>query len=177
MSNHARLHSIHGRTRSHDRRMDSLLATQSIVTSLLPAGIFFGALLQSLTSDRLGRRGSIIFWSTIFSIGIIIQVTSFGLAQITVGRFVAGLGVGALSAIVPLYAGEVALKELPGALFVLYQVQIARIRFLLGLHRRPWNTPLQVFSFMAYPYWSSAYLGCIPHCRRLLPRITTSSVR
>ncbi|XAO27745.1 hypothetical protein I312_106606 [Cryptococcus bacillisporus CA1280] len=106
------------------------------------------------------RRGSIIFWSTIFSIGIIIQVvTSFGLAQIAVGRFVAGLGVGALSAIVPLYAGEVALKKLPGALLVLYQVQIARIRFLLGLHRRPWNTPLQVFSFMAYPYWSPAYLG------------------
>lgn len=124
---------------------------QSIITSLLSAGTFFGALLQSLTSDRLGRRGSIIFWSTIFSIGIIIQVASFGLAQITVGRFVAGLGVGALSAIVPLYVGEAAPKKLRGTLLVLYQVQIASGLFLayivdLGTHHlkssASWRIPI-----------------------------------
>ncbi|WVQ92725.1 hypothetical protein IAS59_006540 [Cryptococcus gattii] len=124
---------------------------QSIITSLLSAGTFFGALLQSLTSDRLGRRRSIIFWSTIFSIGIIIQVASFGLAQITVGRFIAGLGVGALSAIVPLYVGEAAPKKLRGTLLVLYQVQIASGLFLayivdLGTHHlkssASWRIPI-----------------------------------
>lgn len=45
-------------------------------------------------------------------------------------RFVAGLGVGALSAIVPLYVGEAAPKKLRGALLVLYQVQIASGLFL-----------------------------------------------
>lgn len=40
---------------------------QSIITSLLSAGTFFGALGQTLTSDRIGRKGSIIFWSTIVS--------------------------------------------------------------------------------------------------------------
>lgn len=124
---------------------------QSIITSLLSAGTFFGALLQSFTSDRLGRRGSIIFWSIIFSVGIIIQVSSFGLAQITVGRFVAGLGVGALSAIVPLYVGEAAPKKLRGALLVLYQVQIASGLFLayivdLGTHHlkssASWRIPV-----------------------------------
>ncbi|UOH85377.1 hypothetical protein LQV05_002199 [Cryptococcus neoformans] len=124
---------------------------QSIITSLLSAGTFFGALLQSFTSDRLGRRGSIIFWSTLFSVGIIIQVASFGLAQITVGRFVAGLGVGALSAIVPLYVGEAAPKKLRGALLVLYQVQIASGLFLayivdLGTHHlkssASWRIPV-----------------------------------
>ncbi|WVQ84241.1 hypothetical protein IAT38_006393 [Cryptococcus sp. DSM 104549] len=103
---------------------------QSIITSLLSAGTFFGALLQSLTSDRLGRRGSILFWSVVFTIGIIIQVSAFGYVQITVGRFFAGLGVGALSAIVPLYIGEAAPKKLRGSLLVLYQVQIASGLFL-----------------------------------------------
>jgi SP family sugar:H+ symporter-like MFS transporter len=82
-------------------------------------------LYSGFTSDRLGRRGSIIFWSTIFTIGIIIQTSSFGIAQLTVGRCIAGFGVGALSAIVPLYIGEAAPKKLRGSLLVLYQVQIA----------------------------------------------------
>lgn len=45
--------------------------TQSVITSLLSAGTFFGALLQSFTSDRLGRKGSIMFWSTV--VGVLID--------------------------------------------------------------------------------------------------------
>ncbi|WVO25076.1 uncharacterized protein IAS62_006461 [Cryptococcus decagattii] len=154
MSNHARLHSIHGRARSHDRRMDSLLATQSIITSLLPAGLFFGALLQSLTSDRLGRRGSIIFWSTIFSTGITIQVASFDLAQITVGRFITGLGVGALSAIVPL--------SHTSGFFLAYIVDLGTHHFKSSASWR-FHIGLQLI-------WGAFLIvgGCLPESPRLL---------
>ena len=57
-----------------------------------------GALAQALTSDRLGRRGSILFWSAVFTIGVAIQTgTTYSLAQLVIGRYIAGLGVGALS--------------------------------------------------------------------------------
>jgi len=124
---------------------------QSIITSLLSAGTFFGALGQTLTSDRIGRKGSIIFWSTIFTIGVIIQVSSFGHIQLSIGRLIAGLGVGAMSAIVPLYVGEAAPKKLRGALLVLYQVQIATGIFLsymvnFGTHHinssASWRVPI-----------------------------------
>ncbi|PCH34168.1 general substrate transporter [Wolfiporia cocos MD-104 SS10] len=113
---------------------------QSIITSLLSAGTIVGALAQAFTSDRFGRRGSILIWSFIFTIGTVIQTaTVHSLAQIVVGRFVAGLGVGALSAIVPLYNGETAPKALRGMLIVLYQVQIIMGIFIsyvidLGTH-------------------------------------------
>ncbi|TFK42071.1 general substrate transporter [Crucibulum laeve] len=98
---------------------------QSIITSLLSAGTFVGALAQAFTSDRFGRRGSILIWSGIFTVGVVIQTaTEFSIVQITIGRFIAGLGVGALSAIVPLYNGETAPKALRGTLLVLYQLQI-----------------------------------------------------
>jgi SP family sugar:H+ symporter-like MFS transporter len=98
---------------------------QSIITSLLSAGTFVGALGQAFTSDRFGRRGSILIWAAIFTIGVAIQTgTTFSVVQITIGRFIAGLGVGALSAIVPLYNGETAPKALRGTLLVLYQLQI-----------------------------------------------------
>lgn len=49
---------------------------------------------------------------------------STDLLSINCRRFVAGLGVGALSAIVPLYNGEAAPKKIRGAMLVLYQLQI-----------------------------------------------------
>ncbi|KAI0347887.1 general substrate transporter [Trametopsis cervina] len=113
---------------------------QSIITSLLSAGTFVGALAQAFTSDRFGRRGSILLWSAIFTVGTAIQTgTVRSLAQITIGRFIAGLGVGALSAIVPLYNGETAPKALRGMLLVMYQLQIIIGIFLsyiidLGTH-------------------------------------------
>ncbi|KAL5527238.1 hypothetical protein ACEPAG_6029 [Sanghuangporus baumii] len=104
---------------------------QSIITSLLSAGTFVGALGQAFTSDRFGRRGSILLWSAIFTVGVAVQTgTTFSLAQITIGRFIAGLGVGALSAIVPLYNGETAPKKIRGTMLVLYQMQIISGIFL-----------------------------------------------
>lgn len=108
---------------------------------------FVGAIAQAFTSDRFGRRGSILIWSGIFTIGTAIQTATIrSIVQITVGRFIAGLGVGALSgtseviicitartaelndllilAIVPLYNGETAPKAMRGMLLVLYQLQI-----------------------------------------------------
>ncbi|KAF8963897.1 general substrate transporter [Flammula alnicola] len=98
---------------------------QSIITSLLSAGTFVGALAQAFTSDRFGRRGSILIWAAVFTVGVTIQTaTEFSIVQLTIGRFIAGLGVGALSAIVPLYNGETSPKALRGAMLVLYQLQI-----------------------------------------------------
>ncbi|GLB43576.1 putative sugar (and other) transporter [Lyophyllum shimeji] len=108
-----------------DGKMFLSSSRQSIITSLLSAGTFVGALAQAFTSDRFGRRGSILIWAAIFTIGVAIQTgTEFSIVQITIGRFIAGLGVGALSAIVPLYNGETAPKALRGTLLVLYQLQI-----------------------------------------------------
>ncbi|EJU01963.1 general substrate transporter [Dacryopinax primogenitus] len=98
---------------------------QSLITSLLSVGTTIGALAQAFTADSLGRRASIAFWAGIFTIGVAIQIsTTYSLGQIVFGRFFAGLGVGAMSAIVPLYNGEAAPKKIRGALLALYQFQI-----------------------------------------------------
>lgn len=64
-----------------------------------------GAIGQAFTADRLGRRGSVIFWSAVFTIGVAIQTGStYSLTQLVVGRFIAGLGVGSLSGMNLCYA-------------------------------------------------------------------------
>ncbi|KAI0033852.1 general substrate transporter [Vararia minispora EC-137] len=125
---------------------------QSIITSLLSAGTFVGALAQAFTADRYGRKLSIFIWSTIFTVGTLIQTaTDRSIAQITIGRFIAGLGVGAMSAIVPLYNGETAPRKIRGMLLVMYQLQIIMGIFLsyiidLGTHNirnsASWRIPV-----------------------------------
>ena len=67
----------------------------------LTRGYLRGALAQAFTSDDFGRRGSILIWAAIFTVGVAIQTgTGFSIVQITIGRFIAGLGVGAMSGMV-----------------------------------------------------------------------------
>lgn len=105
--------------------------SSSLITSLLSAGTFFGALAQAPISDYLGRKRSMLVWATFFTIGAVIQTASGdaatpkdNLAQIVVGRFLAGLGVGALSGLSPLYLAETAPKAIRGAMVACYQLLI-----------------------------------------------------
>ncbi|KAI9008892.1 general substrate transporter [Phycomyces nitens] len=95
------------------------------VVSILQVGCLIGALLATSTADRLGRKYSIIIAAAIFTIGGIVQVIGYSLAVLYVGRLVAGLGVGALSMLVPIYVAEVAHHKHRGFLGGLWMFFIA----------------------------------------------------
>jgi SP family myo-inositol transporter-like MFS transporter 13 len=85
------------------------------ITALCAAGAFIGSIIAGLTSDRYGRKPSIWFASVLFTVGAIVQATSYTIAQMCVGRFLIGLGVGSAAMIIPLYIAEIspAKCELP----------------------------------------------------------------
>ena len=70
-----------------------------------------GALIASLgigrIGDLIGRRRTIFYGSLIFLVGGALQTFANGMPMMLVGRIVAGLGVGALSTIVPVYQSEI----------------------------------------------------------------------
>jgi hypothetical protein len=85
----------------------------------------------------------------VFSIGVLIQVTAFrAWYQIMIGRFISGLGVGALSAAVPLYQAECAPKQLRGTLTGTYQ----RMYMLLCLRNSRLRQTIQ-FSSHSVSLW------------------------
>lgn len=57
----------------------------------------------------------------IYTVGVILQVASAGLALIVVGRLIAGVGVGFVSAIIILYMSEICPRKVRGALVSGYQ--------------------------------------------------------
>jgi len=96
-------------------------SNQSLVTSILSAGTFFGAIIAGDLADFIGRRMTIILGCFIFTIGGILEVASTGLNVMVGGRLVAGFGVGFISAIVILYMSEIAPKKVRGAVVAGYQ--------------------------------------------------------
>lgn len=94
----------------------------SLIVSILSAGTFFGALIAGDLADMIGRRITIIGGCIIYLAGVVIQMfATDGLALIVVGRVVAGVGVGFVSAIIILYMSEITPRKIRGALVSGYQ--------------------------------------------------------
>jgi len=76
-------------------------------------------------ADFLGRRSAMSVECVVFVIGVIVQITTFSKwYQFAIGRLIAGLGVGALSAAVPMYQAETAPPQIRGTLTATYQLFI-----------------------------------------------------
>jgi len=96
----------------------------SLITSILSAGTFFGALIAGDAADIIGRKWTVVTGCVIYIIGVVLQTASAGLGLIVAGRLIAGIGVGFESAIVILYMSEICPKKVRGALVAGYQFAI-----------------------------------------------------
>ncbi|PGH27372.1 hypothetical protein AJ80_00850 [Polytolypa hystricis UAMH7299] len=97
-----------------------------LVVSMFTTGAFFGAALAGPSGDYLGRRMTIVIGSVIFVLGGGLQTGAQNIQYLWSGRFLAGLGVGFLVMIVPLYQAELCHPSIRGRVTALQQ-------FMLGV--------------------------------------------
>ncbi|WWC60053.1 uncharacterized protein I303_102616 [Kwoniella dejecticola CBS 10117] len=103
-----------------DTAQDSGAAfNKGIMTALLELGAFLGALQAGFLADRFSRKKAIAIGSVWFIIGSVIQASSFSFAQLVVGRFIGGVGIGVLSSVAPMYISEIAPPNVRGAFLAL----------------------------------------------------------
>ncbi|KAG2210003.1 hypothetical protein INT47_003439 [Mucor saturninus] len=95
------------------------------IVSVLQIGCLFGALIATSTADSFGRKKSILLAAIVFTLGGILQIIGYGLAMMYIGRIISGLGVGALSMLVPMYVAEIAHENQRGWLGGLWMFFIA----------------------------------------------------
>jgi sugar porter (SP) family MFS transporter len=97
----------------------------SLITSILSAGTFFGAIIAGDVADIIGRKWTVIMGCLIYLIGVIVQMITGpsvdALGTIVAGRLIAGIGVGFESAIVILYMSEICPRKVRGSLVAGYQ--------------------------------------------------------
>jgi MFS family permease len=106
---------------------------QSLIVSILSVGTFVGALLSSPVADALGRRKALMVDAGVFIFGNILQTAATRIPLFLAGRTFAGLGVGLLSATIPLYQAETAPKWLRGTVIGCYQLFITVGMFIAGI--------------------------------------------
>ncbi|KAI0184527.1 general substrate transporter [Xylaria flabelliformis] len=98
---------------------------QANIVSVLQAGCFVGALAAYPLADLWGRKWCLVYASIFTLAGVILQAAASGhLEPLYIGRFVAGLGVGASSVVNPIYVAENAPRAIRGLLTGMYQLFI-----------------------------------------------------
>jgi len=96
-----------------------------LIVAMLSIGTLIGALVAAPIADLVGRRLSLSWWTTIIAVGLIVQISAdTHWYQVMMGRWVSGLGVGALSMLVPMYQAETGPRHIRGALISTYQLFI-----------------------------------------------------
>ncbi|KAJ5655395.1 hypothetical protein N7507_007345 [Penicillium longicatenatum] len=93
------------------------------VSTLLLAA-WLGSLINGPLSDRVGRKVSINLAVIVFVIGSAIQCAAVNIPMLFVGRAIAGLAIGMLTMVVPLYISEVSIPEIRGSLVVIQQLSV-----------------------------------------------------
>lgn len=104
---------------------DDLALLQANIVSVYQAGAFFGSLFAYVTSHFLGRRKSLFVFTAVFLLGAGIMLAASaerGMAPILAGRVLAGLGVGGMSNMVPIYISELSPPAVRGRLVGIYEL-------------------------------------------------------
>ncbi|KAK3371226.1 hypothetical protein B0T24DRAFT_667929 [Lasiosphaeria ovina] len=77
------------------------------MVAILEVGAFVSSLMVGHIGDIIGRRKTILYGSCIFFVGGALQTFALSMPMMMLGRITAGLGVGMLSTIVPVYQSEI----------------------------------------------------------------------
>ncbi|CRG88990.1 Sugar transporter STL1 [Talaromyces islandicus] len=100
----------------------------STITALYDIGALIGAVAAAFTTERLGRKRSLLLGSFIVVIGSIFMGTCVERVQMMIGRIVTGVGIGYLMSTAPVYQSEVCSPSQRG-----WQIGIQVSMMLFGL--------------------------------------------
>lgn len=103
---------------------------QGLVSSGLTLGGAFGAVIGTPISERIGRKKALSILGAIFAVFGIMYAFVMNQLQMIVIRFIIGLAVGAVSALVPVYIAEVSPVSERGKFVSMDQLLIVGGQFL-----------------------------------------------
>lgn len=92
---------------------------QGTVVALYEVGAAFGSLSCFFLGDRHGRKWVTFAGAIVVLIGVVLQSTSYSLAQLIVARIVTGFGVGSFTATIPTWVGESSEAHQRGSLIMI----------------------------------------------------------
>lgn len=102
--------------------VESVSKVNSLTVGLEQLGSFIACFIIYPLTNKYGRKYTIIGSSAVFILGAVIQTIDTGsLGAWYTARFLAGLGMGGMSVVVPMYSAEMTPKEIRGRCGSFYQ--------------------------------------------------------
>ena len=91
------------------------VAAEGGIVSVYYAGTLIGALVAGSLADRCGRIKAVVFGSLWALVGAVLQASAYNIAWMTCARVIAGIGVGAIDCVIPVWSAEVSSHSARGA--------------------------------------------------------------
>ena len=101
-------------------------------------------------SDKFGRKMILLLAASLFTISALGCAVAFNFSELSIYRFIGGMGVGIASMLSPLYISEISPPKLRGRLVALYQLAIT-IGILFSFFVNAWLLNTSVSSAFANP--------------------------
>ncbi|KAF2463556.1 general substrate transporter [Lindgomyces ingoldianus] len=93
--------------------------TLAIVTAIYDIGCFLGAIVAFWIGEKIGRKRTIFIGTSIMAVGAALQISSYSVGHMIVGRIVSGVGNGINTATAPVWQTETSQAKWRGKLVVL----------------------------------------------------------
>ncbi|KAI0631163.1 general substrate transporter [Trametes polyzona] len=149
---------------------------QGLIVGCLLLGAFASNIYVGSIADHFGRRIAILSGCLVFLLGGSIQAAAQNIHYMYGGRFLAGMGIGMLAMLAPLYQAEIAHPSIRGRLTTLQQFMLgigALIASFIGygcFHRlsgqAQWRIPLAIQLLPAIPL--AFFILLLPESPRFL---------
>jgi sugar porter (SP) family MFS transporter len=129
----------------------------SLSVGLQQLGAFLACFAIWPFTHRFGRKWALVLCSTIFVVGAIIQtINTRSFSAFLAARFIAGIGLGGSSVVVPMFSSEMAPKELRGQIGSFYQLFYTLGEQVLGSSYQPFaDSEIGIFT----SYWIDYGVG------------------
>ncbi|GLG00680.1 arabinose-proton symporter [Alicyclobacillus hesperidum subsp. aegles] len=118
-----------------------------LVSSSIDLGAMLGVLIAGYLGDKIGRKKALSVAGLIFIVCSILTALATNVAELVIGRFIGGVGIGLASLLSPLYIAEIAPPRIRGRLvgsnqlaivsgiFIVYFINAA----IVSSHTDAWN--------------------------------------
>ena len=108
------------------------VAAEGGIVAVYYGGTLIGALIAGSLADRAGRIKAVVFGSMWALLGAVLQASAQNIAWMCCARVIAGVGVGAIDCVIPVWSAEVSSHSARGA-FLAIEFFMVRTPSLLPL--------------------------------------------
>ena len=110
-------------------------AAEGGIVSVYYGGTLIGALIAGSLADRAGRIKAVVFGSMWALLGAVLQASAQNIAWMCCARVIAGVGVGAIDCVIPVWSAEVSSHSARGAFLAIEFFMVSRIQWFDFLRR------------------------------------------